>query len=121
MRLNFTGRKKIDKQHARVVFPCDPVGSKKGYYFNLTLDLDSYELPPDGRIFVEATRGQVLMRYDLGTVGQRLDLSPAQRRLFDFGASPDGVKLRVKVVQADGPDAGKLLAEADGIIPEDDG
>jgi hypothetical protein len=119
VRINFTGRKKIDKQHARVLFPDDPVGSKRGHYFNLTLELDSYKLPPEARVFVEATRGLTLMCFDLGTVGQLADLSAAQRRLTDFGPEPDGVKLRVKVTQPDGPDAGKLLAEADGLAPED--
>ena len=119
MRINFTGRKKIDKQHARVTFPDDPVGSKRGHYFNFVLELESYKLPPEARVFLEATRGLTLMRFDLGTVGHPADLTPSQRRLTDFAPEPDGVKLRVKVTQPDGPDAGKLLAEADGITPED--
>jgi hypothetical protein len=121
MRLNFTGRRKIDKQHARVAFHDDPVGSMRGHYFELALDLDSYRLPPDARVFVEVTRGLTLMRFDLGTVAAPSSLSPAQRRLSDFAPDPDGVRFRVKVTQPNGPDAGKLLAEADGIRPDDDG
>jgi len=121
MRLNFTGRRKIDKQHARVVFRDDPVGSNHGHYFELDLKLDTYELPPEARVFVEATRGPTLMRFDLGRVGAIASLIPAERRLSDFLSDPDGVKFRVKVTQPDGPEAGKLLAEADGIYPEDGG
>lgn len=119
MRINFTGRKKIEKQHARVAFADDPVGSKQGHYFDLKLELDSYKLPPEARVFAEATRGLILMRFELGTVAQLTDLTPAERRLSDFGGDADGVKFRVKVTEPVGPEAGKLLAEADGIAPVD--
>ncbi len=121
MRLNFTGRRKIDKQHARVVFHDDPVGSKQCYYFELMLTLESYDLPAEAGVFVEATRGRILMRFDFGRVGEIAQLSLDARRLTDFPSGPDGVKFRVKVTQLTGPDAGKLLAEADGIRPEDEG
>lgn len=119
MRLNFTGRRKIQKQHAAVVFRDDPVGSNAGHYFELRLDLASYKLPPEARLFVEATHKLTLMRFDLGRVDARLELTPAQRRLSEFDTDDlDSVRFRVKVVQPDGPDAGALLAEADGLHPE---
>jgi hypothetical protein len=121
MRLNFTGRRKIDKQHARVVFHDDPVGSKRGHYFELALTLAPYSLPAEAGVFVEATRGPTLMRFDFGTVGEVAQLSAEQRRLSDFTTGPEGVKFRVKVTQLTGPEAGKLLAEADGIRPEEEG
>ena len=121
MKLNLTGRRDIQKHHARVTFHDDPVGSNHGHYFEVTLELNKYELPPDARVFVEALRKKVMMRFDFGTVGTLTVLTPAQRRLADFGNEPDGVKLRVKVVQPDGPEAGKLLAEADGLVPHDGG
>lgn len=117
MRLNFTGRRKIQKQHAPVSIPDDPVGSRRGHYADLQLDLSEYKLPPDARIIVEASRKFTLMRFEWGTVGSPAALSPAQRRLSDFGPSPEGIKFRIKVVQPDGPEAGKLLAEADGLTP----
>lgn len=121
MRLNFTNRRKIDKQDARVVFRDDPAGSDRGHYFELSLGLSEYTLPAEARVFVEATRGLTLMRFDLGTVSAPAVLSPGERRLAEFAPHPDGVKFRVKVTQPDGPEAGKLLAEADGITPEDGG
>lgn len=122
MRLNFTGRRKIDKQHACVLLHDDPPGSRHGYYFELVLDLSTYQLPSDARVFVEVSRKLTLMRFDVGTVGSLAPLSPSQRRLGDFSPNPqDGLNFRLKVVQPDGPDTGKLLAEADGLIPNDGG
>ena len=118
MRINHTGRRKIDKQHALVVLRDDPVGSKRGWYFDLQLDLSSYALPPAALLFVEASRKLVLMRFDLGTVAAPLSLTPLQRRLSDFLPAPEGVTFRVKVTQPDGPDRGKLLAEADNLKPD---
>lgn len=115
MRLKFTGRMKIEKQHALIEIPDDPPGSGRGYYFYLRLDLTSYKLPPEALIFVEATRKNQLMRFEYGTVTAPAELSPLERRLTDFGESIDGLKFRIKVVQPNGPEAGKLLAEADGI------
>jgi hypothetical protein len=120
LRINHTGRRKIDKQHAIVALRDEPVGTRRGWYFELQLDLSSYPLPPDARLFVEASRQAVLMRFDLGTINTRLPLSTLQRTLTDFNPDPDGVKFRLKVTQPDGPDAGKLLAEADGIRPDID-
>lgn len=120
MRLNFTGRRKIDKQHVRVLLRDDPPGSGHGYYFELALDLSSYQLPSDAQVFVEASRSrELLMRFDLGTVASPATLTPGQRRLSDFYPGPDRVDFRIKVVQPNGPDAGKLLAEADGLAPSD--
>lgn len=121
MRLNFTGRRKIEKQHVRVAFHDDPVGSKSNYYFELQLlSLETYA-PPNARVFVEATRGLTMMRFDFGTVLELTPLSIEDRRLSEFAPDHDGVKFRVKITQPDGPEAGKLLAEADGIRPEDEG
>src|SRR5262245_13663463 len=107
MRLNFTGRRKIEKQHVAVAFRDDPVGSNRNHYFEIALDLASYGLPANAKVFVEAARGLTMMRFDLGEVGALAELTPHQRRLADFAPDPDGVRFRVKVTQPDGPDAGK--------------
>lgn len=122
MRLPFTGRRKIQKQHASVVLRDDPVGSQSGHYFELRLDMSSYDLPADARLFVEATLKLTLMRFDLGTVEKRVELSAAERRLSEFSKDEvESVIFRVKVVQSTGADAGKLLAEADNLRPESTG
>ena len=115
MRLNFTGRRKIDKQHARVTVLDDPPGSSDGAYFDIVLDLGSYGLLADARIVVEAYRKLIVMRFELGTVSAQRTLSTAERRLTEFKTSPDDILFRVKVIQAVGDDAGLLLAEADGL------
>lgn len=121
MRLNFSGRRKIDKQHARVAVIDEPPGSDTAHYFQLELELEPYNLQDDARVVVEAFRKLIVMRFDFGTVGNLRELSNTERRLVDFGTNPDGVFFRVKVVQPDGPNAGKLLAEADGLAASDGG
>lgn len=118
MRLNFTGRRKIEKGQAHVAIRDDPGGSGREHYFELALDLSTHGLPPTARVFVEAFRKETLMRFDFGTVAALATPTPAQSRLRDFGSDPDGVRFRVKVTQPDGPDAGKLLAEADNLAPD---
>ena len=121
MRLNFTGRRKIDKQHARVTVLDDPPGSSDGAYFDIVLDLGSYGLLADARIVVEADRKLIVMRFELGTVSAQRTLSTAERRLTEFKVSPDDIFFRVKVIQSDGDNAGLLLAEADGLTADQGG
>lgn len=121
MRLNFTGRQKIDKQHARVAVMDEPKGSGRGHYFELDLDLRTYELPEDAHVILEAYHKLIRMRFDCGTVGTRRVLSTTERRLVEFATSPDDVLFRVKIVTPSGVDTGKLLAEADGLSPADGG
>jgi len=110
-RFNYTGRKKIIHDDV----PISLTGSKPVWGFDIDLSrVSSYEFPPSARIYVEAYEQASYMRFDFGTVGGIAPVPKEARILSEFEGS-DGVRFRVKVVDA-APDA-KLLAEADGILP----
>jgi hypothetical protein len=106
--LNYTGRKRISREHARIVLHEGPAGKS----FDATLKLDNYGLPPDACVYVEAYRQTTYMRFDFGTVGKIQ--APSDLMLRDFGPG-EGILFRVKVVA---PDDHRLLAEADRITPQ---
>ena len=107
--LNYTNRKRIRREDARITIREEKSGSS----FSADLRLTDYELPSDARVFVEAYRQTQYMRFDFGLAGAvRI---PADCSLTDFD-SPEGVLFRVKVVTAADPH-GLLLAEADQIRP----
>lgn len=117
-RLNYTKRQKIKREHA--VITTTPSDDGAPLIFNASLELKSYTLPPDARVFVEAYRQTAWQRFDFGTFAQLQ--SPESRLLTDFGAG-EGVQFRVKVVEsstATGPTA-RILARADGIAPNVEG
>jgi len=108
--LNYTNRKRIRKEDARIW-----IQDEKDYIsFDAELKLDSYQLPADALVFVEAYRQAEYMRFDFGTVGD--PKPPPDRRLSNFD-SADGILFRVKVVKAADP-PGLLLAQADQIRPK---
>ena len=107
--LNYTHRKRIRRSDALISIRVE----KGSAWFDPILNLADYKLPADARVFVEAYRKALYMRFDLGQVGaMRI---PEDRRLDAFD-SPEGVLFRVKVVTASDPH-GLLLAEADRIRP----
>jgi hypothetical protein len=107
--LNYTGRKRIRREDARITTREE----KGGNVFDAGLSLARYGLPGDASIFVEAYRQTQYMWFDFGKVGAiRI---PVDRLLRDFD-SPEGVLFRVKVVTNSDPH-GLLLAEADQIRP----
>ncbi|MCC6741392.1 MAG: hypothetical protein IT452_20280 [Planctomycetia bacterium] len=113
-RLNFTGRKKINRADARISL----VSSEGKLSFSADLRLADYDLAkitPRPRVFVEAYVGASThwKRFDFGLIGQVQP--PADCSLQGFPSS-DGVLFRVKVVSA-GEVAGMLVAEADHITP----
>jgi len=110
-RFNYTGRKKILRDDV----PFALTGAKPVWGFNADLGgLGEYELPHDARIYVEAYEQASYMRFDFGIVGA-ISAPPIDARLLTEFEGSDGVRFRVKVVDAS-PQA-KLLAEADGILP----
>lgn len=114
-RLNYTGRKKIERADARIRVHRN--GSD--IEFDAELRLADYKLEqvsPPPRVYVEAYRGAstLLKRFDFGRVGSIQ--SPPNRSLTEFGI-PEGVLFRVKVSD-EGESLGKLLAEADAIRPQ---
>lgn len=111
--LNYTGRKTIYQDDARISVQSEPDGA---FSFHADLDLSEYQLPGEASVYIEAYRQTTWMRFPWGTVAEP---EPAQdRRLSDFN-SPEEVLFRVKVV-ADAPH-GQLIAEADRIRPRDPG
>lgn len=109
-RLNYTGRRRIRQEDFRIEVREQDSAAPR---FDLTVDLDQYDLPPNASVFVEAYRQTIRMRFPFGVV-ERLRV-PNDRRLADFG-STDGVLFRIKVISQEEP-RGLLLAEADRIRP----
>jgi hypothetical protein len=115
-RLNYTGRQRIARCHVRII-ACERPDAPPT--FDAALRLQSYGLPPEARVYVEAYRQTRWMRFDFGTGGGIVP--PLDRTLSEF-ESLDQVLFRVKVTCATGDRQGVLLAEADQIPvrrPED--
>ena len=109
-RLNYTKRKRIAQAHARVAL----IQRKNlASEFEVNLALESYSLPAEARVFVEAYRQTTWMRFDYGTVAQTR--RPADRRLIEFETA-DAILFRVRITSGS-PRIGLLLAEADSIRP----
>lgn len=64
--LNFTGRRRIRKQHVPVSLGHMSDG---GTYFDISLGLDPYRFPDEAPVFVEAYVGETVLRFPWGTVG----------------------------------------------------
>jgi len=107
-RLNYTGRHRLDRDDVLI-----SVQERAGAAptFDADLRLESYGLPADAMIFVEAQLQTRWMRFPFGTIGNRV--VPGDRTLSEFD-SPEGVLFRVKVTSASDRQ-GVMLAEADGI------
>jgi hypothetical protein len=114
-RLNYTGRKKINREHTMV-----RIHRRVGeLMFDADLKLADYKLDkitPPPRVYVEAYRGAstVWKRFDFGRIGTMQP--PEDRSLSEFGV-PEGILFRVKVSACEGETVGRLLAEADKIRP----
>ncbi len=108
-RFNYTDRGKIDRSRVTI-----DVMKKEGETptFAARLNWQDLKLPSDARVFVESYQKTWYRRFPFGTVG--LTKQPGDSNLegaerFDF------VRFRVKVVDG----YGKILAEADGVLPRD--
>lgn len=111
-RLNYTSRQKIAHSDVDIVLH---VNATQNAYFNATLNLTGYTFPPDARVFLEAYRQTILMRFDLGTVSA--PKPPDDRALAEF-PSADEILFRVRVTAASGR-PGVLLGEMDRIRPRE--
>ncbi len=111
--LNYTGRQRIPRSAIRIALAEDGDGHR---FFDANLDLDGLDLPDSARLYVEAYHKFSYMRFDLGTVAERLNLAEDKRRLTELDAS-DIVHFRVKVVDKTSS-FGRILADADKIAPE---
>lgn len=108
-RINFTGRRRISRNHVTVTV----TGIGGIETFSADLKLDGYGFPATAAVIVEAYRQLELVRFDFGTVGQLVQ--PENAKLSEFGTL-NGLKFRVKVVSTEEP-RGRLLAVADKIVP----
>ena len=86
-KFNYTGRKKIKRSNVRIDLTRDDGGRR---FFNIGLQFDDLELPPDAKVYVEAYHRFGYQRYDFGTVGQLV--IPADRCLTGFSASASALR-----------------------------
>ena len=110
-RFNFTGRKHVTRDHVYIrLLPTD-----SGLTFDARVELESYELSPNARVWLEAYRPATTAyrRFDLGHA-LRPVLQP-DRSLASFEV-PEGILFRLKVTDSS-QEVGLLLAEADAIRP----
>jgi hypothetical protein len=117
-RLNYTKRQRLKREHLTITVhqprETDPP------VMSAAVDLTSYSLPADASVLIEAYRHTAWQRFEFGTVGAIQ--APEDRTLRDFGAG-EGLQFRVKVVEplSHGSTAARILAQADGIKPNQDG
>ena len=107
-RFNYTGRKRIRREHVDIAVR--EAGGRPPT-FDATLQLDSYRLPPEALVFVEAYRSPLWMRFEFGSVGAMR--APLDRQLTEFESS-EGLLFRVKVTAPDEHHR-LIVAEADQI------
>jgi hypothetical protein len=108
---NYTNRIRILKDDIEVRVSHD---SDRPPVFDISLELEDYELPSEAQIFAEAYRSTRWMRFDLGRVGLISGTHNRELAAFD---DADNLRFRVKVVD---PETGKLLALAQGVTPFSD-
>lgn len=112
-RFNYTDRKRISREDVSIAVQ---MGSQTVFDADLSL-LATYGFDPRCRLFVEAYRQTIWMRFDFGMIGAIEP--PPDRSLGRFGTL-DGIQFRVKVTDAS--NGQRLVAEADGIpLREADG
>lgn len=115
-RLNFTERRRITHDQVSIALESGRQGvSVSEKAFLVTLNLGEEEFPSEAELYVEAYRGASYMRFPWGTVGA--PQPPAQRQLHEIEPG-DIVYFRLKVVGV-GPAAGRILGEADHLLPHD--
>jgi hypothetical protein len=107
-RLNYTGRLRIPREDVRI-FVIERQDMPAA--FKADLDLSGYGLPDDAKVYIEAYRQTVWMRFPFGTAAK--PAQPDSTELTEFD-SPEAILFRVRVTSVEGAD-GKLLAEADRI------
>ena len=112
-KFNYTGRKKIHRSKVGIALWRNRNGRR---VFDVRLQLENLDLPPNARVFVEAYHRTAYRRYDLGTVKDLnlgVDLSLA-------GISKSAIPIfRIKVVDQTTVH-GRILASVDKIRPNID-
>ncbi len=108
-RFNYTGRKQITKEHAKVALKNT---DDKRTYFEIELELGSYNFPREADVRVEAWRSNAVQRWNFGTVGNPTELSQEQRTLQNV---PHTAQFKVVVVAPD--NSGLLFGKSNAIRP----
>jgi len=108
--LNYTKRHDFNEGdiEVRVVDP-----AQRPPAVRMSLNLGGAQLPPNARIYFEAYRRTMRMRFDYGTVGNP-GFPSGVAVLTDF-PDADGLLFGVKITSVNENDAGKLLADRDRI------
>jgi hypothetical protein len=108
-RLNYTGRKRIQRDCVSIGVSGSPPNAVVGASFRLG-DLG---FPGAARVVLEAYAGWIVQRFDFGTIDQIT--SPTDARLSEFDSTA-GLLFRLKVVGTGDRD-GRLLGVADRLHP----
>ena len=107
--LNYTERDRITRNQASVRIREEPLDDRP--VFELTLRVDRARYPDDALVRVEASRSNVVQRWDFGTIANLTVPSAYERRLTDVESSS---LFKVFIVE---PRTGRLLGLADKIRP----
>lgn len=103
--LNFTNRRKINRDQVRISGNSDALG---GFFLLEKCDLDQLGLPGDSIVVVEATTQRFgYSRYELGTIAS---ISMAARMEMNADCQ-ESASLKIMVVESGG--TGKILASAE--------
>ena len=108
-RFNYTGRKRILKQHIELSLKED---EDKNTYFDLELDLESYNFMPKAIVRVEAWRTNSVQRWYLGEVKNLRPLSQQERTLKDVPST-----CQFKILVIDPNNSGLLYGKSKEIRP----
>lgn len=111
-RINFTGRKRVPREHVMI----GVTGSGPAAVVGARFDFRGLDFPDTARVVLEAQAGWTVQRFDFGTVGQYAE--PVDRRLSEF-QSLAGLLFRLKVI-ATGDLDGRLIGVADKLKPSGD-
>lgn len=109
-RLNYTGRKRITRQMARITLQESEEG--RPVTFDVEFDLAGLNLPAEAPVRVEASRSRAMMRFAWGSAGNLVPPPPEERLLTDIPHSPHFT------IMALSPDnSGRLLALGERLQP----
>lgn len=108
-RFNYTGRKKINMEHIELSLKED---ESKNTYFDLKLNLESYNFLPKAIVRVEAWKSNSVQRWYWGEVKNMRQLSQQERTLKDVPAT-----CQFKILVIDPNNSGLLYGKSNAIRP----
>jgi hypothetical protein len=109
-KLNFTGRRKIERKHIQVTIKND--GEFMSY--DTTLNLSEYDFPRDCKVYVEAYLNSAVMRFDHGTVSE---LKIPEDRKLKILPTTELTLFRIKVVDEATEKNGLIVGLAEAVSP----